>query len=223
LAKVGEKGYDAVEVATEFAREIAPRLRPGTIEGLREDLAKFSGKTELHTRVRQSLKAVTQDERAARAAAQELVMFLREALQRAEASKSVLKASGVGTNVPKGSVSKVLAAADQMLGAGEKHSDAFRDAGILPADLEKLRLLREAVQVADVAQGRERLTAVAQRVERDALAYRIQRAVEGIGMAGMIEFQGRPDVVARFRALMPVIRRANKKGKGAGDAGGGGT
>lgn len=137
-------------------------------------------------------------------------MVMREALQRSGASKGVLRAAGVGTTVSKASVPRVVGAADQMLKAAEKHAEAFRAAGLLPSDLEQLALLRASVADADTAQVETKASGAMKTAERNALGLRIQKAVEAIATAGLVQFHARPGVSARFRALIPSGGRRAK-------------
>ena len=196
-------GLKAYELAQEFKAELGPRVPAGLVEGLQEDLQALSAAGDQGVSKIAEVKGFTGGEKQAREKAVALASSIRESLRRAKAPASVLKGAGVGTKFSSTSVEGATASLTTVLDAYEKSPDSFREAGVLPEDMDAARALLAALTVADRNQETAKIKKTQTTVQRNALRRRVEAAVDRIRGAGILHFRDQPATAARFSALVP--------------------
>lgn len=206
-------GLKAYELAQEFKVELGPRVPAGLLEGLHEDLNTLSAAGDQRQTKIAEVKGFTGGEKQAREKAAALASSIRESLRRAKAPASVLKSTGVGTKFQATSVEGATASLTTVVDAYEKNPDPFREAGVLPEDMDAARALLAALSAADRNQETAKIKKTQTTVQRNALRMRVEAAVDRIRGVGILHFRDQPATAARFAALVP----------GGGNGGGGST
>ena len=196
-------GLKALELAQEFKEQIEPRLPSGLLEGLKEDLDTLAKAGDEGQAKVVEIKGFTGTQDAHSAQALRWSAAVREALKRGGVPADVKKAAGVGSKFTASRVDAVIAAVNSILGAYEKHPDAFRASGILPEDMETGRRLLVSLNAADLVQETAKAKRTQSTAARHSLRKRVEAAVDRIRGAGMLHFHAKPAVTARFAALVP--------------------
>ena len=203
-------GLKACELAQEFKTEIEPRLPAGLLDGLKEDLntlAAIAG--EGRTKVVE-IKGFTGSKDKLADEALDWAASVRESLKRGRAAQDVLRAAGVGSKF-QSSIASAAAAVNSVQLAYEKFTAAFRDAGILPDDMEEGKRYLASLSTAEQSQEEAKVKKIASTTSRNALRMRVESAVDRIRGAGIMQFRMKPETRARFEALVPA------GGRGAAD------
>lgn len=204
IARLADIGNAALALAVEFRAELEPRLDPGLIDHLRANLVAFDGSRSDATNAPAALKVATRTQDAAAKAGYELVAGVRRAIARAPGvSKADHKAFGVGEKIRIGSVPQVLAGLDAIVRSTTERPAIARAAGILPADIEGARAIRLRLAGADGVQATIKETKKSSIASRNALASSISSDVDAVLAAASVAFYARPEVGARFGALVP--------------------
>jgi hypothetical protein len=200
-------GLKAYELAQEFKDVLEPRLGPGTLDGLKEDLDALAQAGDQTAAKITELKGYTgsQDEMLRRTAA--WTGAVREALKRGKAPKDVLKAAGVGGTFREGRVDSALASLNALIAAYGRFPDEFRACGVLPDDLEAGKKILISLNAADLDQESFKASKPATTAQHNALRKRIEAAVDRIRGAGILHFHDTPTTAARFAALVPAKRK----------------
>jgi len=192
------------ELAAKHREVLEPRLAPGLIDGLDADAKELRGDTSGAMESRAARKAATATQDAAAVQGAELVSAVRSAIRGAfPGEKAMQRAFGVGTRVAPGKVASVAGALDTLLKAAATRTDKVREAGILPADLERAAGLLEALLGADRAQEAKKVTAKVATARRAKTQLRIEAAIGRIMAAAEMAFLDDPAVLAQFRAAVP--------------------
>lgn len=207
VARLGEVGNGALEIMDEYRAELEPRLAAGLIDGLRADVAAFDGKVSAAKRAPAELRALTLDQNAAARAGHAFVVAVREAITRAGGTAGERKTFGAGLRIHARSVGDVHAGLDAILDGAAKFPELARRAGLLEADLTAARALGASLAGADAVQKRKKEGRKTPVARRTGIARRIEAAVDAIISVALVRFFARPEVAARFRALVPSRRR----------------
>lgn len=104
----------------------------------------------------------------------------------------------------------MVAALDAFLAAAAKDTPFVRSAGLLPADLDAAKALRDALISADQSQEAQKSKRKEPTLQRNLVQRRIEAAIDELINAGQLAFMTKPETAARFRALVPS-RPAPKK------------
>lgn len=212
IARISDIANGTLALTAEFRADLEPRLAAGLIDHLAANLAAFDGKRAQASNAPVALEAATRTQDAASAAGFALVSGVRRSLARLpSATKADKKAFGVGERLSSRSVPQVLAGLDALLAASAERTAVVRAAGLLPADLEDARSLRAQLSGADDAQSTLKATKTSATAARNALAAAIALDVDAILAAASIAFHARPDVAARFEAVVPGTGRKTRK------------
>ncbi|MCU0664132.1 MAG: hypothetical protein MUC50_17615 [Myxococcota bacterium] len=191
--------------------ELDARLQSGCVPGLVADTAQLRLGTAEVTSAKSVKVAtrMTKDELIAGTAA--VVMGAREALKRSRVEAAVKKAAGVGKSVQPGRASTARDAAKSMLDAYAANPDAFRAAGILPADMELLRSRYDALCLAEGDAVGKRVAAKLTVRQRKELQARVEAAVDHIIGVAQMAFVNKPDRAKLYRDLVPTAATSKKK------------
>jgi hypothetical protein len=195
---------DAVlELVKKDKAALEPRLQSGCVAGLTADVGQLRSGTAVATSARATKVSarMSKDELVARIGDQ--VMAYREALRRGRVADTVKKAAGVGKAVAAGRASLARAAAQTMLDAAAANTDAFRAAGILPADLDALRALYEALLVAENEAVNQRVAAKLSVSQRREIQDRVETAVDHIVGVAQVAFVADPAHAKLYRDVVP--------------------
>ena len=212
IARISDIANATLALTAEFRSDLEPRLAAGLIDHLAANVAAFDGKRAQASNAPVALKAATRTQDAASSAGFALVSGVRRSLARLpSATKADKKAFGVGEPLRKGSVPQVLAGLDALLAAAADRTAVARAAGLLPADLDGARALRVQLAGADTTQSTLKVTKSSATAARNVLAAEIAADVDAVLAAASIAFHARPDVAARFDAVVPG--KARKVGK----------
>ncbi len=212
---VSRVGRAALSLATKNKASIEPRLSAGLLDGLVADLDVFDGKQSAATLAKESLREATRGQNAAGEAASSFLGLARSAITRSGANATVRAAFGLSLRPNPGKVQSVITALDAFEAGAARAPDVVRAAGILTADLDKLRALRGALAASDANQEATKLTRKLPLLDRKQTQVRIEKAVDAIINAGAMAFADEPAVVALFRALVPARPAAKKKNAAA--------
>lgn len=207
---VSRVGRGALELANKHKASIEPRLSAGLLDGLKADLDTFDGKQSAATVARESLREATRGQDSAADTANARLALARGAIVRANLGPQARAAFGLSLRPNPGKISSVLAALDAFDAGATRHPDLVRSAGLLTADLEKLRQLRATLAASDATQEATKLNRKLPVIDRKQAQVRIERAVDAIINGGVLAFADDPAAVALFRALVPA-RPATKK------------
>ena len=139
------------------------------------------------------------------------VMAVREALKRSRVDQAVKKAAGVGKSVQPGRAFTARDAAKSMLDASATNSDAFRSAGILPADLDLLRSQYEALCLAEGETVSKRVASKLTVGQRKEIQARLEAAVDHIIGVAQVAFVSNPDRAKLYRDVVPAAATPKKK------------
>lgn len=196
-------GLKAYELAQEFKPQLEARIPAGLLEGLQEDLNTLSTAGDQNQSKVAEVKGFTGGEKAAVVKGAALAAAIREALKRGKAPAAVQKAAGVGTKFQASSVEGAIASLTAALQAYDQTPDVFREAGVLPEDVDAGRGLLAALSAADLTQETAKIKKVQTTAQRNKLRKRVEEAVDRIRGAGMLHFRDLPATAARFAALVP--------------------
>jgi hypothetical protein len=202
-------GLKASTLAVLHQTVLEPRLPPGTLTTLIEDLSLLGAIVPGARQVRQEAKVATAAQAAALRAGHARVKAVRAAVRKARTSKEVQKAYGVGQVVNVALVRDVKSVLKQILDRASANPDEAASFGIVKKDLEAITAAHQAITDADKTQDHKQATAPLSTQDRNRTANRILGAVARIAGAGGLEFAEDPDVLAAFTALKPASRKKN--------------
>ncbi len=206
-AVVTRVGRAALVLAQQHEAVLAPRLAAGLVDGLSADLDVFEGKRAQVPVARETLRSATQAQNEVAKQAQTFLVAARAAIIRSGASASQRAGFGLKLPVEPRRVASVVAALEAFLGGAAQAPEATRTAGLLTADLAEAQRLLASLLSADATQETKKETRKESTAERNQAQARIERAIDSIIGAARIAFLSRPDVTARFVALVPSSPR----------------
>jgi len=190
--------------------KLDPRLKPGIFDGLVADTGLLFEKAVGAGSARQTRKAATKMQSNAAGRLIALIMAMRSTMKRNRVDGPILTMAGVGKKVNATVVKSVVEAAEDMAKACNAYPVQVRDAGVLPADVERLFALRAQLTTADSAQEDTKLTAKELTAARNAAHKRVKDAIAAIVGAAELAFVDDPARVARYQALVPTKSAAKK-------------
>jgi len=196
-------GRGALQLATEHRSAVEQRLAAGVIDGLSTDLDAFDGKRSEAARAPEELRTATRTQDAAARTAMDFVSAARFAVTRNGANAAQRTAFGLKLKPKMEKISSIVAALDSIIDGATRFPTVARSSGLVAADLDSARALRAALVAADAAQETQKEKRKSPTAERKALQQRIEHAVDAIIAAGQLAFVGKPEIAARFRALIP--------------------
>jgi hypothetical protein len=200
-AQVITLGLAAHELASTHRARIEPRLPPGALDALlaKVTLLRSARPTAILAITDKTASTVAQDH--ASEGAHAIVVAIRDALVSAKLDVATKKAWGVGTPIRSTSVPHVVAAGQRILARAATHPDEALAAGVLPRDLEALRVAIEALVVADTTQDGKKVSVKAVVAARNAATRAVEEAASRISALGRLEFVNEPPIAGRFAAL----------------------
>lgn len=203
LDRLVETANRAVELATTYKDPLTERLPAGAIEGLAADSVSFSELVSKATRSTIDLASSTASQNELAEKGRDFISGARMAISRSDADENQKKKFGIGLQVNKKQLSTVIAGLDALVDGYDAHTEFARLAGMLESDREKAIAYREAITKADSAQEKKKERRKLTTAERDALAVRIEKAVDKIIGAGSLHFYDQPEIAQLFRDLIP--------------------
>ena len=207
---IARLGLKASNLALLHQAVLAPRLPPGTLSTLVEDIDRLGTVVPGVRQVRQEAMVATATQADALRVGYARVKAVRTAVRKARVSGEVKQAYGVGQDVRPLLVRDVKSVLQQILDRAAAHPGEAASLGILQKDLDAITAAHQAISEADKTQDHKQVTAPLSTQERNRIANRILAAVARIAGAGGLEFAGDADVLAAFAALKPP-RRSHKK------------
>jgi len=204
-------GREALSLAEEFKSQLEPRLGAGVLDGLKCDLDAFDGKRSDASNAVGMLKLATREQEEAVAHAVALLSAARRAVVRAGANVAQRQAFGTTKKYDPSKVSSIVAALDTLISGAAKYPELTRSAGVLSADLDSARALRDGLIAADQSQEAMKSTRKEPTLQRNSAQKRIEAAVDAIVNAGRLAFTTQPATSARFASLVPSARRPAPK------------
>lgn len=192
-----------LELAEKDRSELEPRLGAGTLTGLREDTGVLRDEAPGAQAARQLKMAATATQESAATTLAALVMGIRAACKSAGLDADVLRAVGVGRRLTATVVKSVVDGAEHVEQAYLEYPDALRSAGVLPADVERVKANRARLQSVDEAQEQRKVTAKEKTAARDLAKRRVQAAIGRILAAAELAFLDKPERLAMYRAVRP--------------------
>ncbi|MGV3621878.1 MAG: hypothetical protein ACO1OB_13725 [Archangium sp.] len=202
---------EAQALFEEFRAQLEPRLAAGLIDGLKADTAAFLGKRVEAGNALESLKTATKEQNAAIAHVLALLRPARAAVKASTREKEKTSAFGISKEIQDTVVKSVIGAAHAFLQGAEKHPELARAAGVLSGDLDTLRALAASLASADQAQEKTKGARKIPTANRTAFQRRIEGAIASISHAGQLAFAAKPEIAARFKALIPGSPRTARK------------
>jgi len=212
---IARLGLKASTLASLYQAALAPRLPPGTLSTLVEDIDRLSVAVPGARQVRQEAKVATATQAEALRVGYARVKAVRSAVRKTHASKEVKQAYGVGQTVRPLLVRDVKSVLQQILDRAAAHPGEAASLGILQKDLEAIAVAHQAISEADKAQDHKQVTAPLSTQERNRVANRILGAVARIAGAGGLEFAADADLLAAFTGLKPPSRKKKSAAKKA--------
>jgi hypothetical protein len=197
-------GFAMHEEASRCQADLAPRVDAALLATLLADSFELRDVAAGTCSARASGRAATLAQRHAIRKGAALVSAVRGAIRRVHRTdKAVQRKFGVGL-VVQYLVPSVLASLQVILAAAGQCPAETAAAGITDADLVAVREARDALSTADEHQERSRLGARQATAQRRSRQLRVEQSVARILAAAGIVFRDRPDVLARFTAIVPT-------------------
>ncbi len=197
-------GSTTYKLALAHRADLEPRLEAGLIDHLAEDVASLRGDSR-GTAVAQTEKSeATADKGAVAAAGFKLAHFIRESVKRNHPSdKALQKAFGVGARTMVEKPSTVATALNGILQAAQNHPDQFKAAGLLPADLVKVKDALTGLDAKVETQSDKKLTSKQATAAKLAVHLRVEAAVGKVLAAAGMAFIEQPEKLKLFEELLP--------------------
>ena len=213
FADILQLGLKASILAELYLAALEPRLPPGALSDLIEDLDLLGVVVPGARQVRAEATAATADQDAAVRAGYARVRAVRAAVRKSGAPREVKKAYGIGQMINPGLVRDVKAALNQVLDRASANPEEAAGLGIVKKDLDAMVIAHKAISAADKVQEQKRATAPQSTKDRNRTANRILKSVARIAGAGGLEFADTPELLAAFSALKSTRKKsAAKKG-----------
>src|SRR6218665_1039503 len=114
----------------------------------------------------------------------DFMSHVRAGVVRAQAPAAVRAAFGLSLRPRADKVSSIIAALDASIDGATRYPDVAREAGVLSADIDRLKTLRAALASADAKQEATKLTKKLPVVDRKQVQARIEKATDTIISAG---------------------------------------
>ncbi len=201
-------GQHAMELARRDKARLEPRLSAGVIDGLAEDLELLDALIDDQKTAQAVRRGATRNQENAAERLAARIRTIRETARFAKLGKEVQAALGVGKSMQIAVVRTVTSAAEMVLSAYRLHTDALREAGVLPADIEEIRKLRDSLVQADEVQERQKITAREKTILRNQLLERVETALGRLAAAAALAFPDDPARVQAYRELTRGTRHA---------------
>jgi len=205
-----EAAVNLIELLKKDRPGLEPRLEAGIIDGLIADVPRLRDEAVGAVDARQAKKAATLGQNEAAAALFERVMAVRGTIKLRRLDPEVAARAGVGRAMKAQSVKSVLDGAEMVVKANELYPDQLRRAGVLPADIDAINVLRARLASADWAQETQKLTSKEKTAARNAAHRRVRDAIAAIVGAAGLHFVGDSARLALYRALLPKAPVAKK-------------
>lgn len=188
------------------------RLDAGVIDRMGVDLRTLAGTSILAGVLKTDQKAATQTQNQARAAAIVCVSKYNGSVRsHFSGDKAVQKKFGIGEGKQDGSLESVKKSLQQLISACEEEPAKARAAGILPGDVEKMKLLKATLDSAYSTQDSKMFNAKTAVADRNAVHRRLETDITNMAAIAEIALEDKPEALARFHAAMPPTRKSRKK------------
>jgi len=208
-------GEQAEQLLKKDKTKLEGRLEPAVIDGITEDTATLSDRASKATTARAQRSAATQKQNVIAKRVCDRVIACRSALQKTAVPKEVLKAAGVGKRITSKSVKTALEAGDMVVEAYAKYPEEMRAAGLLPADMDTIVGLGNALRAADLAQEGQKVVSTTSTAQRKAAQQRLEQGLMKVIAAAELEFvESDPARVAQYQALIPARPKRKKPAAG---------
>jgi len=203
-------GQQTLGLAEKDKAKLEPRLRAGTLGGLKEDLPLLGDTVDGQKTAGVVKKSATRSQGDLAAKLATRLQALRDVAHLTGLPRDVQLAMGVGKALRPGVVRSVTSGADAMINAYAVHTDAMRAAGVLPADLEEIAALRLSLLSADELQEDRKLTAKEKTALRNQVQARVEEAIKLIVAAATLALADDPERLAMYRAQLPASKAGAK-------------
>jgi hypothetical protein len=212
-------GSNTYKLASQHRADLEPRLEAGLIDHLAEDVATLRGDARGTVVAKVEKTASTSDKGAEAAKAAVLVGAIRKTVKENHADdKAMQKTFGVGTKVVVEKHSTVTKALGLIVAAAANHPDQFRAAGLLPADLERVKAALLSLDTKVETQSEKKLTAKQATAAKLAVHLRVEQAFGKIQAAAGMAFLDQPEKLKLFEELVPGHASAKPAAKPAAPA-----
>jgi hypothetical protein len=212
FTSITQIGLKAFGLAGAYQSVIEPRVPPGTILGLLEDLEALDVVVPGAALARVDAKSATETQNATLEKAQKRIQAIRTTVHHAGAPKEVQHAYGVGSATGKLGVTKVKAAVKQIRDRLTAHPEEAAAYGIQKQDVDALTTVDAEVSATNKTQEKKHAEAPLTTKERNRVANRILLAAKRIKGAGLAAFAESPTERAEFAAIKIAAPR-KKSGK----------
>jgi hypothetical protein len=195
-------GLATHELASLYRERMEARLPPGMLSMLlgKITMLRTARPEAIGAVLDKTASTVAQNESAAHAHG--IIVAIRDALVGSKMDPETKKAWGVGTKIRPDSVPLVLAAGQVLLARATSHPDEATAAGVLPRDLEALRVALASLVTADATLDGKKISSRGVLAARNAARRTIEDAVSLISALGRLEFVHKPNIADRFGALI---------------------
>jgi hypothetical protein len=191
---------------------LEPRLDPGAIEGLQNDIRALEALKSGRPAKAQEVQGLTGTKKDQARYGAEWVSAIREAVKRRAAGQGLRKSVGVGRNIHPTRETAVAGAIEGILALAKEQPQALRACGILDSDLDTGRALLAALGEVQAGQknglvDKKNLTDM-----KNATQARLEETVEAVATAAYLHYLASDRALAqRFRNLIPASPRASAK------------
>lgn len=207
LVDLLHKRFELLDLIGDYRAELEPRLAPGLIDALVANLGTLDDARTGASNSKTSRKAATWDKRQAITRAARLAMTLRKAVCATFPTKHPARARfGIRTPIDVRSMISVGRALSTLLDGMEQEPETARAAGILPGDVAAIEAAHNALVAAGTRREVQHIDTKLLVLDRNALQREVEAAMTRLNAVANIAFVDRPEVLARFRAAMPVGR-----------------
>ncbi len=197
-------GFAMHEEASRHQTDLAPRVDAALLATLLADSLELRDASAGASGARATSQAATQAQKHVLRKGGALIAAVRNAVRRVHhPDKALQRKFGVGLTVQQ-TVPSVLAGLQVIVAAAEEYPAETTAARITDADLAAVRAARDELSSADEHQERSKVSARQATARRRATQLRVQESVARILAAAGIVFRDRPDVLARFTAVVPT-------------------
>jgi hypothetical protein len=210
LNRAAQAGREALDLLNGHKQDLEPRLDPGTIEGLQNDIPALEALKSGRPAKVQQVRGLTGSKADQARQGAGWIGAIREAVKRRAAGQGIRTAVGVGKSISHTQETSVAAAIEAILALSKEQPQALRACGVLDSDLATGQALLAALGTAHNIQhdgfvGSKNVTD-----QRNATHARVEEAVEAIATAGHLQYlETDPALAKRFANLLPT--RANVK------------
>lgn len=216
LDQAVEAGKKSEPLAEEHEDVLKPRLRPDELEQHAANVAELEARRSGQEQSLSDQKSKTQSQARVISSLNIKIVGIHNLVRSGNHNTEICEAFGTGKSVVK-TVGGVTSAANIILDGYKLFSGWSKDAGIIEADITRLKGLLTILNTVEKAQDDSMYSRKAKTMGKNELQYEVEKGVTRLSAMGSLEFgESNPAKAKMFEDVIPAAPavKESKKGKG---------